>query len=312
MKKNHLLRAVVVLWAFAVLTAITLPDALAKYAASATGSSTASVARFSFEAGSVKPATATAAPFNNARGNQWQQIALNTAANFEVPLFDYEYFTPAPLFGGPMSREKTILGKNQDIVVAPGIGYLYGDSANNPNRGLQADKYHGWSFFLQFRNNSDVTVRFKVQVDAANSVTHGIPLEVHTYLGGWVNISNGSSPVLTWDDSERWNHTAHYRRPVSHVDLLWGHYKDEPGTATSLIPYRYTALDEGWMYLEPDEEYEFGFEWCWQIHDNQTRNVLDTALGELAAKYLKGGPGAPSLDDVSLKLVFALEVEQVD
>jgi hypothetical protein len=100
------------------------------------------------------------------------------------------------------------------------------------------------------------------------------------------------------------------------VDLLWGHYKDEPGTATTLIPFQYTSADEGWMYLEPDEEYEFGFEWYWQFDPGLpgARDVADTMRGIAGREYLNAASGdkAALFDAAHMKLAFKLTVEQVD
>ena len=347
MKRNHLITAVVVLWVFAALTAMSLPGTLARYSARVSGDSGVQIAKFAFEVGSTKTQTKTTGPFNDIRP-YWEQVAVNTVATFELPLFDSEYWNPAGNAVTVLGRKTGVAGDGKDIrdiVVAPGTGSVAGNFKNNENRGAAVAQHTpggGWdtaeSIFITVKNSSDVTVRFKM-----NAVGSYAPLKILAPLAGETDWSTQDA-TLTWNDKawdmslyggtippiadelllleegNRWEESG--KTPWSSSDVFWG------SGQRRFIP------DDPWVVLEPDEEFTFGITWLWDFGifwGSPASDEVDTYFGNLASWYLAGqtvklnaadpprfepstadGSRLLTPDEVSLTMTVKLTVEQVD
>lgn len=161
----------------------------------------------------------------------------------------------------------------------------------------------------------------------------------------WVPLSDG--PVLTWNDADRLN-TPGAVLEYSGLDAFFTQLGETGGWVG--MGGRDDA-DAYWMTLKPEQEYVTGFSWLWYVdgpenymthfhedyinithievppgsgnyvavNNRNNINERDTALGKAAADYLKavadGVTGAPlqaALDACTVKLVFKLEVLQVN
>jgi len=305
MKRNPLLRTAACFALAVVVSTSMLGGTFAKHTAAAVATNKDFVAKFSFIVGSTKTHTETAGPYDNERhpvrvgllpGEE--QIAIGTVAQFEVPLFDNEYWG-----FGATAGDITVQGRGsglaRDIVVAPGTGWAFGPGKNNPN-------YYGdpSNVFMTFKNDSDVTVRFQLSVvnGSATADARETPVNFFTPEHGWPLASTTQPIVLTWEDDAKANPKN------SPVDLWSG----GQGTRQS-----------GWMTLEPEDEYTLGVAWIWDFDTErlgQPAGTLDderdSLLGMARADYLraeaKSGATSQQKAAAQLKLVFNLAVLQVN
>jgi len=279
MKDNIFLRAAAYLLAMVIASLSLLAGTTAKYVASATNAASAKVAKFSFVTNSM--------PFAS-QGTVDKQLVVQpgqSASNeFTIPLFDTAYYTPADfagVFTGPGTPIETVTSSNGDAVVAPGTGILIGPGKNNPN--LIADHFFPGIYSLQFRNDSEVTVRFKISVDTDESVLHGAPIGVYSDSnGGWGAASNGYI-LADWQILAPKNTT--------YCDLAYS------------FAWPFDSVDDADYYGPDGVAWRDGFGFV-------LSDPADSRLGMLAAQHLRGE--GPTRDNVTLKLVLKLEVEQVN
>lgn len=305
MKRNIFLRTAACLLMTTVVSIGLLGGTGAKYAASATATASARVAKFSFVVGSEKYHAAalqgaddtlmSSGPFDNDRlldaygnvlsvgnGKTWNEVAVNGGPlYFELPLFDFEYYNPgASLVTVRGSKTGTTTGGKdiRDIVAAPGIGYVYGNFKNNTNRAAsKAEETAGGfegaeSIFLSFTNNSEVTVRFKMKaVGSYAPVRILAPLEQD-------DVWSTHDATLTWNDNA-WNIdncTYPGSGPAIEADLLalaatggnrWDTY-GVPWSGGDVFwgsGQKRFLANDPWMTLAPGEDYTFGISWLWGI-----------------------------------------------
>ena len=185
----------------AILVLVTLPLVSniftdAKYVASAAVEAGARVAKFSFVVGNQKyksdPGKAwheklnladidNASPAAVAAAKYWRQIAIDAgeATLFELPMWDYEYYG-----ADDYSNEATVKTSGADAVIAPGTNSGYSSSSKNGSmHNPNYDPAPKGTYTLQFRNDSEVSVRYKVEVDEETSLTYGgytARIEIHT------------------------------------------------------------------------------------------------------------------------------------
>jgi len=238
MKKNIFLR--VALWMMIGVWASNtlLTGTWAKYVASGSGEAKARFASFSFEMGSYKPsqpaafdtsgnltAVAKGPPFSSTM--TWDEVVINPytgigKAIFEFPMFDYEYTNSASHLVGP---DITVKSSNNDMVIAPGTGfYWYGPGENgvpknNPNHFREPDL--SW-YCLQFRNNSEVRVRFDIAVDPA-PVSTGFP-GLKLYIGAYPESGiplTGTTPIAIPQLSRELGPNETYTSPNNDLYFNW-------------------------------------------------------------------------------------------
>lgn len=276
----------------------------------------------------------------------WRQVAISadTPTFFEVPMFDDLYYGVSPGYGiiaadgtynkaaaanqndliTVWSRPNALADRskwtnhanrtvNRDLLAAPGTGYYYGDMVSNPNVLEASAQLNSRSVRMEFRNDSEVAVAFRISLDKSKSTLNGAPISIfnpHEPANIWCDLSTASQwPVLTWNDAARWNAA---QTPAAAVDLFWA---DQAAWAANALG---TAPEDEWMTLSPGEYYCFGFSWIWD-GGTAARNAADSALGVAAANYLRavdaGRPQA-ELDTLraacTVSLAFKLEVVQVD
>lgn len=185
MKRNNFLRlALCLLLAAITCGSLVIGTTYAKYVAAATGEASARVAKFSFVSPAqlgVKKTTNPKeyrGPFANDATAQQIAVASGRVEAFDIPAFCYEYYTPNDGYTNtfryngirPKSVEGTLLGTmagERRIVAAPGTGPLFGPGVNNPNA---SDGYGK----IEFKNLSEVAVRFRVSVDLTKSNLLGV------------------------------------------------------------------------------------------------------------------------------------------
>ena len=335
LKRNVFLRAAAYLLAAVIASMSLLPGALAKYiAAVVPAGASARVAKFSFQVGSVKSQTPAAGPFDDARdtdrygnplvvedGETWNEIAVTAGASleFEAPVFAFAYLGYNNAVMGPAGTitagQTTVLGRDSAIVAAPGTGYLFGTELNKPNYAPDQLGYSGINYF-DFRNDSEVAVRFRLSIDneSQSADARDIPFVVLDPRRSWSSLKGNGPIVLTFAYDVAAN-------PIySTVDAFWDWEQNVASCPAN-----------EWISLKPGQGCTFGFVWIWPfayesnnhsgmwtVHDTAALsagnfdNERDSRLGMKAAQYLKGGAGAPALEDVTIKLALKLEVEQVN
>jgi len=191
MKKGYIFPRVVALlligvWASTIL--LTGTGTLAKYAAGGNGSANARVAAFSFVAGANQFKNGA---FESTAGNplglphgvvSWTEIVTpdgigaSTSQTFALPLFDCEYAsTPsrAPNSGNTLIGGISVCGAG--LVAAPGTGHG-GAPKHNTNVVWDttdsdiASAPSNASVIFSVHNQSEVTLRFKIEYDPENSL----------------------------------------------------------------------------------------------------------------------------------------------
>jgi len=263
----------------------------AKYAAAGEAQANARVAKFSFVAGSqkylgggdwavVNSSVDDEDPDVIVAGKHWREIAITSGAStlFELPLFDYEYSGT----DSSLASTATVQGVDDEIVVAPGIGNSHGNPMHNPNTNANVQ-------YFDFRNDSEVTVRFKVEIDPSSST-------------GGADIFVGSPWIPPWAD---------LGDPAHGWYLVGSHNQPVPISS--------------WNYLDPGQTYaNLGILWTWPFDDagplgawwtdtvtygymTSYDDEKHTQLGKQAAAALAGVGTAPKID-----LKFRITVEQVD
>jgi len=285
MKKNIYLRAALALLVGVWATTCLLGEATwAKYVAGGTGSDSARYAAFDFMVGSCKYNRGGKSwSAKNNTSDYWDQIVVignitstsPTAETFTVPMFDWKYKHNA--------SGATTVESNGDLVVAPGVGHHVDFPLNNPNYGsiyggVWNDGGDNGGTNLYYKNNSEVTVRYRVLYDAANSNVRGIPF----YIRG-----DGACPWFRTDQA-------------TGLKVVTDTSAGQPANS-------------GWRVLAPNtaEMRQICWDWAFEssgvwhglaVGSDYPNDAFDTALGKAAA--------AGSNTDI--KLAFRLEVEQVD
>ena len=322
MKRNVFLRAAACLLVAAVMSTSLLGGTGAKYVASAAVIASARVAKFSFVAGSKKYSK-TASPSWLANdgaidsGNGfWNQIAVNAGVPtaFTVPLFDYEYDTVSVTFGGAGSALQTVKARTnadgtRDIIIAPGTGTLFGDPTHNGNydiqyvSGLDFGKY----YFMDFRNDSEVAVRFRLATSYPGDFTIVIS-DLHLKNDVlWTKL--GSTPVVLTHSLQPSGVAPAHSVPLSYIWTPEHEWIQLPPNGTYhlvfglLFPYE-TDL------AKPD----IGSNWSANsvnVNPPAVVNDIDDSMHGVAAReFLKGNTSYAAA--AHLDLVFKLEVEQID
>lgn len=274
MKRNIWLRLAACLLLAAVVSTGVSSGTWAKYAASATVTASARVAKFSFLAGSSKgqqedettgPSSGVYkgpeyfGPHDTDPANHWQEIVVNasTVNNFEVPAFSSEYWNPTNWYRTPLPREVTVRGEEispgtRRIVTAPGTGSIFGSGTpGNPNIGDGEDGDYDGDFSIEFKNSSEVTVRFRLSVNYDDSDLKDIPFIISApartseqpgHPDAWARVdwkdSHGMYPVLT------------------NADIPSG---TSPRAMMNHGPYP----DTTWIVLAPGEDYTVTFSLIW-------------------------------------------------
>jgi len=285
MKQNYFLRTAACLLVFAIASLGLLPGAGAKYVAAAKFTAGARVATFSFVTNST--------PFGGQGGIDKQFVVApgeSTSNIFTFPLFDTAYLTPdsgsgAGWFNGPSPSSVTVRSGNGDLVAAPGTGMSFGPGVYNTNN------TPGGYYKLQFRNDSEVAVRYRLSVNSAAPLK-GVPLYLYgpARLGDWTLAT--TDLVLSGSASTEWNVLGPNNGSYDAIELAFF-----------------------WLFSATGYEgYPYGPDLITHM-TNPSRNwtansdVDDSLLGMLGADYLKG---KISLDAASMKLELRLEVEQLD
>ena len=274
---------------------------LAKYASTASGTGTAQVAKFSFLVGSQKydKASGNWGAFNQSLAvsnigtdettplRYWNEIAVTAGAQstFTLPLFDHAYWGNQLLGNDDML---TVQSRNGDLVVAPGISKWFDTPIGN--------EHYAGEKRIEFKNNSEVTVRYKLEFDPAT-----LPPGCLFNMDGHYALNN-SSP---WPDYTYIN--TFY---ISNTNWGW------PWSNT-----RFTLL--GPTILAPgDSEFLF-VKLEWGFYHGDHIDPYDTAMGLQAARALKHRDEHPCTETAScphpghvawpvLDPKFILTVEQVD
>jgi len=260
----------------------------AKFISKANTTGTAQVAKFSFVTNSTPFGT------GNQQGAANKQFVVSPGQSndntFTIPLFDTRYVTPPPgadWFNGPASSIETVISRNGNLIAAPGTGTSFGPGADSTvAHTITGD---GWMHKLQFRNESEVTVRYRVTVDSIAGL-RGVPLYLYVPENGkgWAPSANGWA--LTGNASDAWITLPPNMTTWDTWHLGWFWLYD----ATGYVGYPYGSSLAGYINSEG-----------WVPNSDED----DTYLGWLGAEYLRGNVG---LDAASMKLALKLEVVQVD
>ena len=310
MKDNIFLRAAAYLLVVVIVSLSLLSGTLAKYVASTGTDAGARVARFSF----------VAKQSNTAPSSGWQEVAVaaGTPAPFSVPLFDTAYYTPVlsaagggAYFNGPASRSVTV--NSSDLVVAPGTGINFGEGVDNTKYLPNPDNGDNTRFTrLYFKNNSEVSVRYRLSLDTDATELLGLKL----YFIGW--NAGGSVGNAAWlaadsgaaltDGTSGWRNLPP-NSSAEFIDVGWFWVYDEDG-------YGY---DPGSL-ASPNNSGYYGSLIRGFVADKYNPDIDDTYLGWLAAEYLReaaaGTAGAEELDEmlalVTMRIGLRLDVEQIN
>jgi len=295
MKKNKYLRAALLLlicvWVSSVMcSGVTM----AKYVANGVGSDTARYAAFSFVVGSQKYKNdgtgdwySKNSSIGPATSDYWNEIVTGDGINsaimqsFEVPLFDYEYRPDTPGVASP-----TIKSKNKELVIAPGCTY----ASNNPN--IPWDPYK----HICLRNDSEVTVSYKVEFDPAGLFQAGLGqvYEIYTWSGPTDSLTHRYNGIWRiWAGGGTWTYSAGYPNetlPFPTDDTVHTYMN----TITEICPP---------VVLAPGEDDGFFVGFNWRFNWDQWRDADDTALGLAAATTPSG---------IWVNPKFIITVTQVD
>ena len=288
----------------------TTPLAFAKYVASGMVTASARVAKFSFGVVSTQPETRgmynaggvmTAPPRGPFEDDEtWEEVAVYPSGSntllFDLPLFDTEYYDR----GG--SSTKTVISKNNDMVIAPGVNgisdhntsspggqWLPGANipANNPNNsGTDCRKA------IVFKNNSEVAVKYKLEL---------VP---DSLLVGGPGIGGGVMNLGVWlDDTGALLYRQRWHPNAGTMATFTGWNNGQFGGTNGVNILRDTTV------LAPGEEETLLIDYSWEFSQSDTYpnpevygwDEPDTALGLLAAKQ-----------DIYFNPRFELTVTQVD
>ena len=333
MKRNIFLRLAVCLLLAAVMGTSVFTVSLAKYVAAAGGvADPPRVAKFSFVTGSRKYLGSGWEEQNTAidagafggydPSKQFREIAVSSGAvtSFEMPLFDFEYLSPVKSsgsgliwnwFNGPLPPETTVTSKNGQLVAAPGTGLNMGQGKNNPNAPHNNNAEGAYHTF-QFRNDSEVAVRYKLSIVSTAADLQNVPIYVYAPAkpgAGWElavgAVMTGSSALAEWN-----------MLPPGGSDELkmgwfWAFDKNGYGWDPS-IPHN-PALE-----LFNYSSYYGSNVRDWLATLSVNTDADDTLLGYYAAEYLRAlaadndTDAEAALAECQFNLVFKLEVEQID
>ena len=285
MKKGIFLRLALVLVICAWVSSCMLGGTVwAKYVAQGKGLSQARIAGFSFEVGGEKYASGSWLPrydwspaYDAAYPTFWEQIVTpngisSVTQDFALPLFDYEWVSDQYgilLYDGPGGGTVTVKSSDGAMVVAPGIGHAFGAANNNPNLLYHIGSYN---HTLYFRNNSEVTLKFK--------------LENITTAADLLNL-----PFCFDTGPDRLTFYEPYTFPG---DSNTGWYNMQPG---AVVPVSFW-----WSWI-----YDCNAGWGDLGTGMTTDDAYETGLGQQAAAALAGTGTAPKV-----QAKFRLTVEQVD
>jgi len=302
MKKNRFLRLALCLAICAWVSGNLLmgTGTWAKYVATGKGAAGARFASFSFQVGSQKfDGVDDWYPINHS--SYWEDIVTPTGIDptqvvkeFSMPLFDYEYISDlyGPQCGGPGGNVVTVKSKDDALVVAPGMGHAFGSGNTNPG--------FGWSHTINFKNNSEVTLRFQLENITTSADILNLP----------ICFDHGA------DNGYRQRMDRAYTFPG---DL----------DASSNKTYWYVMQPVG----NTGDTQSVTFWWCWffDTHDPgcwgdlgigaATNDAYETSLGMQAARAYKhredtgctGSCASPShVDMPEVEFKFRITVEQVD
>ena len=282
MRRNIFLRAALLLLIGAWASSTVFTGTWAKYYAAGTGTASARFASFSFITSGQKYLGGGGwgtvnGNIGNALTDHWTEIVtesgITATQTFQLPLFDYEYYG-----SGAHSGDITVRGKNKEIVIAPGMGWSEGTQATNPNFG------GNWSAPFSFRNNSEVRLRFKVELDQTSSLA-GVTL----FLGP---VHSAPAP---------------YVASAAFPGVLIG----PSALSSSITMFNDSAHADGWYYLNPTDTATFSMYWLW-FFDAGHAGWIDA---------FSGSPGYRPSDTVDtqlgkssgyVNLIFKVTVEQVD
>jgi len=297
MKPNYFLRTAVYLLVAVVASMSLLGSAGAKYVASATIEASARVAKFAF----VTNSTPFGAQGDGGANKQFVVAPGESASNvFTFPLFDTVYYAPVggPLdnyFYSPDPTMETVESSNGDLVAAPGTGINFGPGKNNT-----ADfTGHNGYFKLQFRNDSEVAVRYRLSVNSSAPLK-GVPLYLFgpARLTAWAPASTGL--VLSGNASTEWNTLGPMNGSYDIINLAWFWMFNQYGTG-------YAVPDEG--QTDPPPNGTALISTINSLGWVANSDADDSYLGWLGAEHLRGNIGR---DAASMKLELKLEVEQID
>jgi len=191
------------------------------------------------------------------------------------------------------SADPTVKGTGNAIVVAPGTGnWLDGASVsmNNPNIDFNVVK-------IPLVNKSEVAVKYKAEIDTSSKI---------------------APQLFGWRDTK----------------TLWNRFVMGPGSPSNQIPLQGSDIDyragDPTYILGPGEDDVLLLGFMWPFDHNEPglvawlnlfgdmsltaapdRDYEDSLLGMRAAQYLRG-EGGWGPDDVTMKIVVKLTVEQVD
>ena len=322
-KTNPFLRAAILLLALTMATvgAVMSTNTLGKYVAAGLGTSEARIAKFSFAVGSWKTENPTdkyapynfgGTPYNGIFGSgamgprYWEQIVTptgigtNSIQTITVPMFSNAY-----QHNSTTALGNTVQSSDDALVIAPGIGHHvdaavgnpnYSFGASNPNYpGLASD---GGGTDLMFYNNSEVTIRYKVEYDSF-SLPYSIPYETKTFKSGteaypdWTYLPTvwqytipfffGSSPRLgasaspdcyTYPFNYAWFRTdnaVHLTNQYVNGDGLGDEYRYIPVTYNGNGDY-----PSPWRVLAPGESElkQICWIWCYQLLYNAANQPI--------------------------------------
>jgi len=249
MKRNIFLRAALCLFIGLWASGTALTDTWAKYVATGMGTASARIAKFSVRVGGQKYDSANKNWKAASDASYWDEIVTLDGINpskvqsFELPLFDYEYATTTR---GTTTTVSSVVNSDgsRDLVIAPGTSLL-GSSQNNPNtEGYNTAGSEG--SIIVVSNDSEVTIRFKIEFDAAASTVpevDGKRLPLFIYPAGIIGPYNTT-------DSMQWRVDL---VPKTGAKAFRNIFCDPNGVRMMGPAYTPFISTDGWFTLAPGQ-----------------------------------------------------------